>query len=132
MKRLSYLSVLFILAIFGSNLALADTCQDVFVSEAFSRAVERLNARLEDPSYKVIVLARHGKASQENKFTSAERSIDPAKVALDIERPLAKKGRRAAKKISQLIGKLHFGNVGMWGSYANRVKETAAHTKRHS
>ncbi|NCN28360.1 hypothetical protein GW915_12395 [bacterium] len=90
--------------------------------------VAQLNLRLTDPAYKVIVLGRHGKASQTNKFTAAERQEDPAKVELDIERPLAKKGRKAANRLANLMSHLSFRDVGMWGSPALRVQSTAEPT----
>lgn len=93
--------------------------------------VIRLNSRLSDSAYKVILLGRHGKASQENKFTSAERQADPAKVQLDIRRPLKTKGKRAAFRLADLMRQLAFRSVGMWGSHALRVKETARPTRKN-
>lgn len=87
--------------------------------------IQSLNEKLQDKDYKVLVLARHGKASQENKFTSFERAADSSKVDLDLQRPLAKKGKHSAKQLSKLIEKLDFRKVGMWGSYAERVQNTA-------
>lgn len=111
----------------GQN-SLADDCAVTASGLKDSPFVLQLNERMKDPEYKVLVLGRHGKASAENKFTAAERASSPKKVKLDIKRPLAKKGKKAAKQLSAIMNLLEFRNVGMWGSYAQRVKETASFT----
>jgi len=90
--------------------------------------VQRLNRRLNNPEYKVLLLARHGKASGKNKFSAAERQAAPNKVALDIQRPLKKKGLKGVKRLANLMSYLSFSEVGMWGSHANRVRNSARPT----
>lgn len=127
MARFSMILVLALVSFsWPAHAALEDICAESMGMPAGTKA--RLNSRLADPAYKVIVLARHGKASEVNKFTAEERRQDPAKVALDIQRPLKKKGRKAAASLSKLLGRLTFRDVGMWGSHALRVRETAAPT----
>lgn len=108
----------------SESYALADRCSEA-VKSADQKVFERLNDRLQNSKYKVIVLARHGKASEENKFSSEEREMDPFKIQLDIERPLAKKGEEAAKKLAHVFQQLKFRDLGMWGSQAHRVVRTA-------
>ena len=93
-----------------------------------SPAAIKINSRLKDPRYKVLILGRHGKASEINKFTAKQRSEDPAKRDLDILRPLKKKGQRAAIRLAEMLAPLEFSNVWMWGSFAHRVIETANYT----
>ena len=126
MNFYKYFSTILITLIVSSG-ALANDCGSE-ANSASSSFYGQLNSRLVDPGYTVIVLGRHGKASQENKFTAAERAADPAKVALDIQRPLESKGKRGAKQLSRIMSKLMFREVGMWGSYAKRVIKTAKPT----
>jgi len=117
----------FILVLF-LQLILFDTALAMNCNSPFKSKIDKINSRLTDSGYKVIVLGRHGKASQKNKFTVLQRAADPKKIKLDIKRPLTNKGKKAAKKLSKVMKKLSFRNVGMWGSHALRVQNTAEHT----
>ncbi len=123
LKTLLSISLIFCLA-HSSQLVFASSCSD---TTKFPKLAQ-INSRLIDPDYKVLVLGRHGKASAVNKFTAAEREVDPEKVKLDIERPLAKKGKKAAKELAEIFAEMKLRDVGMWGSFAKRVKKTAGYT----
>ncbi len=129
-KKLKFilLACLVFVAFSTSSYAFAESCQKA-VSEFNENQIERLNDRLQDPAFKVIVLGRHGRASQENKFNSVERNSDPAKIDLDVERALSKKGLKSVKRLANLFSQLQFRDSGMWGSYAERVISTALPVK---
>ncbi|MEO0335187.1 MAG: hypothetical protein AAF202_02265 [Pseudomonadota bacterium] len=120
--------ILLQLIVFWGQSSQASLCS---AESAFGQSplFQELNAKLLDPDFKVIVLGRHGKASQENKFPAVERNADPEKMRLDIARPLAKKGQRAATQLSEVMSLLQFREAGMWGSYALRVESTARYTR---
>jgi len=117
-----------------SQYAFSNSCSDLLGRSQAVRAqhngVDRLNFRLVDPNYKVLVLARHGKAMPRNKFSTEVVRNNPKKARLDKKRPLLKRGKESAMRLSHVLGQLSFQNVGFWGSDAKRVKSTAKPTKK--
>lgn len=119
MPKIKFLSLIFLILI-GGQTSFANCNESSFITG--------IDAYLNNPEYKVLFLGRHGKASQKNKSTAAEKKDNLELQRLDKLRPLKKSGSDAAMELSEILSQLSFRNVRMWGSDALRVRQTAEPT----